>query len=58
VSGKDMRGSTIRHVLQTFFDGSVPAAMAALLDAEEKPPSEQELDAMTALIQQVREQGR
>ncbi len=54
----DMRENTMTHVLRTFFAGSKAAAMAALLDADEQPPSEQELDALARLIEQAREQGR
>jgi predicted transcriptional regulator len=54
----DVGDSTMRHVLRTFFDGSATAAMAALLDASEEPPSDEELDAMQRLIARAREQGR
>jgi len=54
----DIRDSTMRHVLRTFFAGSMSAAMAALLDAEEEPPSDRELDALAELIEQARERGR
>jgi predicted transcriptional regulator len=54
----DIRESTMRHVLRTFFAGSTAAAMAALLDAAEEPPSEEELDTLARLIERAREQGR
>ncbi len=54
----DIRESTMRHVLRTFFAGSMTAAMAALLDATDEPPSDRELDKLARMIQQAREQGR
>jgi BlaI family penicillinase repressor len=58
VAGDDMRESAMRHVLRTFFAGSTAAAMAALLDAGEEPPTEDELDALAKVIEKAREQGR
>jgi predicted transcriptional regulator len=58
VAGDDMRESAMRHVLRTFFAGSTSAAMAALLDANEQPPSGEELDVLAKMIDRAREQGR
>lgn len=58
VAGDDIRESTMRHVLRTFFAGSMSAALAALLDANEEPPSDEELDVLQEMIDQAREQGR
>jgi predicted transcriptional regulator len=58
VAHEDVRESAMRHVLRTFFAGSTAAAMAALLEASEEPPSEDELDALARVIEQAREQGR
>jgi predicted transcriptional regulator len=54
----EARESAMRHVVRTFFADSTSAAMAALLDATEEPPSDEELDALARLIDQAREQGR
>jgi BlaI family transcriptional regulator, penicillinase repressor len=54
----EARESAMRHVLRTFFAGSTSAAMAALLDATEEPPSDEELDTLARLIDHAREQGR
>jgi len=54
----DVGESAMRHVLRTFFAGSTSAAMAALLDATEEPPSDEELEALERMIEQAREQGR
>ncbi|HLL46511.1 MAG TPA: BlaI/MecI/CopY family transcriptional regulator [Longimicrobiaceae bacterium] len=58
VARDDIRETTMRHVLKTFFAGSMSAAMAALLDANEEPPSGEELDTLARMIDQAREQGR
>ena len=58
VARDDMRESAMRHVLRTFFAGSTSAAMAALLDANEQPPSDEELDVLAKMIDRAREQGR
>src|SRR5688500_8869634 len=39
VAREDVRESAMKHVLRTFFAGSTAAAMAALLDAADDPPS-------------------
>ena len=54
----DIRETTMRHVLRTFFAGSTAAAMATLLEAADEPPSDEELDALARLIEQAREQGQ
>ena len=58
VAPAQIRESAIRHVLRTFFAGSAAAAMVALLETTDEPPSEAELDALAALIERAREQGR
>lgn len=54
----DIRETTMRHVLRTFFAGSTAVAMATLLEAADEPPSDDELDALARLIEQAREQGQ
>lgn len=58
VAHEDVRESAMRNVVRTFFAGSTAAAMAALLDAADEPPSEEELNAFERMIQQAREAGR
>ena len=58
VKHEDVRESAMRNVVRTFFAGSTAAAMAALLEATEEPPSESELDTLARMIEQAREQGR
>ncbi|HEU4884085.1 MAG TPA: BlaI/MecI/CopY family transcriptional regulator [Longimicrobium sp.] len=58
VAHEDVRESAMRNVVRTFFAGSTAAAMAALLDSVDEPPSSEELDAFERMIQQAREAGR
>ena len=58
VAGDEVRGSAMRHLLRTFFAGSTASAMAALLEAADEPPSDDELDALAQVIQRARENGR
>lgn len=50
--------SAIRHLLQTFFDGSPEEAVAALLDGASSKLSESELDRLQALIDKARKGGK
>ena len=49
-----MRRSAAKHLLQTFFNNSMEAAVAAMLGASTKPPSNDELDRMAELIERAR----
>ena len=50
--------TAISHMLRTFFDGSVEAAMTALLDATDRKLSRDEVDRLSSLIAQQRREGR
>ena len=50
--------SAVRHLLQTFFDGSAEDAVAALLDASSSKLSDKELDRLQVLIDKARKGGR
>jgi len=50
--------SAIRHLVQTFFDGSPQEAVAALLDASSSKLSESELDRLQELIDKARKGGK
>ena len=43
-----------RHLVRTFFNGSMESAVAAMLGATEQPPSAQELDRLGQLIARAR----
>ena len=47
--------SAIRHLVQTFFDGSPERAVAALLDLSSGRLSDEEVERMTRLIEKSRE---
>lgn len=51
------RSSALERVVSTFFDDSVPATVAALMDMTEKM-SPEELDRLSSLIEKAREEGR
>ena len=50
--------SAVSHMLRTFFNGSVEAAMAALLDANDRKLSRDEVKRLSSLIEQQRQEGR
>lgn len=52
------RLSAVRHLLDTFFDGSPEQAMATLLDVSANDLSEEELERLAALIEKARQEGR
>ena len=51
------RRNAARRLLDTFFEGSAPKAVAALLECSEQL-SAQELDELRALVEQARREGR
>ena len=50
--------SSLRRVLDTFFEGSLEKAVAALLQGSGATPCEEELQRLVQLIQQARKEGR
>jgi len=50
--------SAVRHLLDTFFDGSPEQAVATLLDVSSEDLSQEKLDRLTALIEKARQEGR
>lgn len=58
VSREKARRSALRHVLDTFFDGSPEQAVATLLDVSARNLSAEELDRLAILIQKAKEEGR
>jgi BlaI family transcriptional regulator, penicillinase repressor len=52
------RRSAIRHLLDTFFDGSPEQAVATLLDVSASDLSREDLDRLAALIEKARQEGR
>src|SRR5919198_6112807 len=57
--GRDKaKRSAIRHLVQTFFDGSAEDAVAALLDTSSSKLSDSELDRLQELIDKARKGGK
>jgi BlaI family transcriptional regulator, penicillinase repressor len=52
------RRSALRHMLATFFDGSVEQTVAALLDLAAADLSEQDLDRIGLLIEEARQEAQ
>jgi len=56
--GRDRAKKTaLRHVLQTFFNGSAEQALSALLDESDARLSDRELDRLAELIDRARRTG-
>jgi predicted transcriptional regulator len=54
VARENAKRSAMRHMLQTFFDGSAEQAISALLDDSSSKLSDGELDRLAGLIEQAR----
>ncbi|MBE0660644.1 MAG: BlaI/MecI/CopY family transcriptional regulator [Bryobacteraceae bacterium] len=52
------RKSALRHVVETFFEGSPANAAAALLDSSAASLTGDDLDRLSALIDKARREGR
>ncbi len=52
------RQSALKHVIQTFFDGSTHGAVAALLDMHSSKLSKEELERLSAMIEEAKREGR
>jgi predicted transcriptional regulator len=52
------RKSALRHLVDTFFDGSVEQVVAAVLGGEGSKVSEKELDRIAELVEKARKEGR
>jgi BlaI family penicillinase repressor len=50
--------SAVRHVLDTFFEGSAEQVVATLLDVSSRDLSREELDRLAKLIEKARQEGR
>lgn len=51
------RKSALRHLMDTFFDGSTEQVIAALLDSGSNKLSQTELERLSGLIEQARKKG-
>ena len=57
VARDNAKRSALRHMLQTFFDGSTEQAISALLDDSSTRLSDRELDRLARIIDQARRTG-
>ena len=57
VPRRTVRKSAMKHVIETFFEGSVEQAVAALLGGEGSRLTEEELDRIEELIKKARKEG-
>ena len=56
-AGKAKR-SAVKHVMDTFFQGSAEQIVAALLDVSSNRLTPEELDRMAALIEKAKQEGK
>src|SRR5436189_4125964 len=49
-----VRRSAVQHLLETFFSNSIESAVAAMLGANERPPTDDELKRLRKLIDDAR----
>lgn len=53
-----MARTVMKGVLRTFFENSVEKVVATLIDQDDKPLSNAQLDRLAAMIEQARKDGR
>ena len=58
VSTQTVRRSALKHLLDTFFDGSPEKVVAALVGRERTRISDEELDRIAQLIEEARKEGK
>jgi predicted transcriptional regulator len=54
----EVRQSALRHLVDTFFEGSTQKLVAALLGSEGARVSQEELDRIAELVEKARKGGR
>jgi predicted transcriptional regulator len=57
LSREKAKRSALRHLIQTFFDGSAEEAVATLLDVSKSDLSDDDLDHLKKLIEQTKQEG-
>lgn len=58
VNREKVRNSALDQLLTTFFDGSAANVVATLIERQKGKMSDQELERLSALIEQARKEGR
>ncbi len=57
LSREKAKRSALRHLIQTFFDGSAEEAVATLLDVSKSDLNDNDLDRLKKLIEQTKQEG-
>jgi predicted transcriptional regulator len=57
VARESAKRSALRHLVQTFFEGSTTQAMSALLDSSASKISDAELDRLRRMLDEARKRG-
>jgi len=57
LSWEKAKRSALRHLIQTFFDGSAEEAVATLLDVSKSDLNDNDLDRLKKLIEQTKQEG-
>ena len=58
VAREKARRSAVRHLLDTFFEGSPEKAVSTLLDVSARTLEKEDFDRLAALIENARKEGR
>ncbi len=58
VSREEASTQALKHILKTFFEGSAPKAVSALLDVSGEDLTEEDIIEITARIREAEERGR
>jgi BlaI family transcriptional regulator, penicillinase repressor len=53
-----VRASALKHLIETFFDGSTEKVVSALLGADGTKPSQEELDRIAQMIDKAKKERR
>ncbi|MGE5814368.1 MAG: BlaI/MecI/CopY family transcriptional regulator [Acidobacteriota bacterium] len=57
VARENAKRSALRHLVQTFFEGSATQAISALLDSSSSKLSDAELERLTHMLEEARKRG-
>jgi predicted transcriptional regulator len=58
IAREKAKNTALKHVMQTFFNGSTEKAVAALLDMSSSDLTEEELDRLSKMIEEARKEGK
>jgi len=58
VSQQKVRESALKHVVQTFFDGSVASVVASLVNSSDKNLSDEDFEKLEKLVREKRKQRK